>query len=258
MAELGNSTGYTQRMQLSSYLHSKILKIWSPIIFVLIFNLWLIKIFSFNQFIGVIAVLASLTIYISCQLGKAIGFYISLFFMIFLMYFQYKTTTINSLISLNENERILQIERMRGYPRNLYRFANWLEQRKEIIAYYKIEDNFFESINPNKYFFANHPRERAGIVEYEKFPYAYLPFFILGILSARKKYLKILLLSLSPLVLLSIIGTNNHLDEFSMFPAIAVYSAMGLRPVFENKKYLFGFILIFIPLFIQIISYATN
>jgi hypothetical protein len=228
-----------------------------PLIFVLIFNLWLVRIFRFNVFIGIAAIIGSVFIYLSIQRGTNKYLYFSGFCIFVLMFFQYKTSSVNSLVFLNENEKIEQQQRMRGYPKSLYRFANWLEQRKEALIFYKIEENFSEIADPNLYFLANHPRERIGIVEYEKMPYIFLPFFIIGILSINKTGVNILLLSISPVILLSLIGNSNPIGPFSLFPLLVAYIAKGLEPVFKNKKYFIAFILIFCLVFIQTVSYAT-
>lgn len=68
-----------------------------PQFFVLIFNLWLIKIFNFNMFFGTVVVLASVFIYLSIQTGIKRHFYFSAFFISALMIFQYKTSSINPL-----------------------------------------------------------------------------------------------------------------------------------------------------------------
>ena len=47
----------------------------------------------------------------------------------------------------------------------------------------KMNVNFFESFDPNYYFFANHPLERVGIKETEKLYSWLLPFFIIGCVS---------------------------------------------------------------------------
>ncbi len=228
-----------------------------PLIFVVIFNLWLIKIFWYGVSIGMVVFLASVAVYLSVQTGIKKYFYIAAFFIFLLIIFQYNISLKVPLVFLNEYQKIEQRQRMRGYPRELYRFANWLEQRKEAVIFYKIEDNFSEVVDPNLYFFSNHPRERVGVVEYEKFPYILLPFFVIGILSIKKSGLNILLLSISPLILLSLIGDSSPIGPFSLFPFLAVYTAIGLEPIFKNRKYLIAFLLIFSLVFIQTVSYAT-
>lgn len=228
-----------------------------PLIFVLVFNLWIVKIFNYNLFIAIAVILGTFFVYHTIQSFSKRSFYISAIFIFILLFLQYKTSSINSLVFLNENEKIEQQQRMRGYPRSLYRFANWLEQRKEALVFYKIEENLSEVVDPNLYFFANHPRERIGVVEYEKFPYILLPFLILGIFSLKKSNLKVLLLSLSPIFLILLIGNSNPIGPFSLFPFFAAHITKGLEPVFKNKRYFAVFILIFALVLIQTISYET-
>lgn len=47
--------------------------------------------------------------------------------------------------------------------------------------------NLATLLDPNFYFFANHPHERIGIVEQERFWFGLLPFFILGMLLLGQK-----------------------------------------------------------------------
>jgi hypothetical protein len=171
------------------------------------------------------------------------------------MIIQYKTSSINSLTYLNENEKIEQRQRMTGYPRYFYRFANWFEQRKEALIFYKMQENLFEVIDPNLYFFANHPRERVGIVEFEKFPYIYMPFLIIGIFFISNLDIGVMVLSISPFILLSLIGNSNPMGPFSVFPSLAAFTAKGLEPVFRKRKYLLVFLLVFLLVLIQTISY---
>lgn len=221
-----------------------------PLIFVLIFNLWLIRILNGSILIGILIVLTTIFLYYK----KLVPSFI---FLLLLIFFQYKTSSINPLTYLNEQEKTLQIQRMHGYPSKFARWANWLEARPEALVFYKLEANLKEAADPNLYFFANHPRERVGVVEYEKFPYLLLPFFIIGIFSAEKEKLKYLLLSLTPLILISLIGNTNSFGPFSLFPFVAANISSGLMRVFENKAKFLIFAVVFGLIFIQTIAYAT-
>jgi hypothetical protein len=134
--------------------------------------------------------------------------------------------------------------------------ANWFEQRKETISIYKIGKNFSEVIDPNLYFFANHPREKAGAKEFEKFSYILLPIFILGLFELKKRHLKYLILTLSPIVFISIIGNNSPLGPFSLFPFFTIIISLGLKKFLLNRKFLIFKLIIFLLVFIQTISYA--
>ena len=57
---------------------------------------------------------------------------------------------------------------------------------------YKLQSNLFSGLDPNLYFFAGHPRERAGVGDFEKYLFLSLPFFIAGIVIAVQKKLKVI------------------------------------------------------------------
>lgn len=234
------------------------LKKFSPLIFVIIFNLWIWKIFNFNFLIGITVILTTVSLYYK-------KLTLTILFFILILFLQYKTSSINSLTFLNGDEKIVQEQKMHGYPpvyislgtKKVYiPVSNWLEARPEILIFYKLQTNISEVVDPNLYFFANHPRERAGLKEYEMFPYILIPFFIFGISKTEKKDLKFLLLSISPLILLSLIGNSNKAGPFSLFPFVANSVSVGLYPIFSNKKYLVIFLIIFTLVFIQVLSYA--
>jgi hypothetical protein len=57
----------------------------------------------------------------------------------------------------------------------------------------KLEQNLFYSLDPNLYFFASHPRERAEVGEFDKYPWVLLPFFIVGLfLVIQYRYLVVI------------------------------------------------------------------
>jgi hypothetical protein len=236
-----------------------------PLAFVLIFNLWIWRIFNFNIFIAVIVLASSVFLWLSITTDKKLYFYLSLASFAILIFSQFKTSSINPLTFLNDNEKLQQVERMRGYPPFKISVlgksfwipaANWLEKRNETVVYYKILNNFSEIADLNIYFFANHPRERVGTREFEKFPYILLPLFLLGLLNIKKKNIKELLLSLSPMILVSIIGNSNPMGPFSLFPFIATYTSLGVSYISANKKLVIVGLILFILVFIQVIAYA--
>ena len=238
----------------------------APFVLVLFFNLWIWKIFSFSFIVGIVVLASTIFLWLSVSLKKGVYFGISIVLFILLLSLDWKTSSKNSLTFLNDNEKILLEERLRAYPpvgikigsKMLYIPAgNWLEQRKETRSFYKLGANLSEIIDPNLYFFANHPRERVGAVEYEKFPFILMPFFILGLLSINKKNAKVFLLSTTPFVLNSIIGNSNPMGPFALFPLIVVTTSLGLSPVFEKKIFYIPGLFLFFLIFIQTIAYAT-
>lgn len=200
------------------------------------FNLWIWKIFQFNSMIGVLTLVSSLALYLTILPSNKYYFYISIFFISLLVFFQYKTTLNIEAITVNKNNS--------GFT-------------QIISVFNKLEQNFSENIDPNLYFFANHPRERFGIKEFEKFSYILLVPLLIGFASIKSKNIKITLFAaLLPLTLLTLIGNNNPLGPFSLFPLVTVMIAIGLTKLFSKKIFLVPGIIIFVLTFIQIISYA--
>lgn len=236
-----------------------------PFSFVLIFNLWLWKILAFDITLGLVVVLASIFLWLGLQNIKKFYFYTLIVLFSLLIFFQWKTSFKTSLTFRNDNEKVIQQEWLKAYPPIYIKIAgktiwipiaHWLEQRKEFLVFYKIEENFSEIVDPNLYFFANHPRERVGVKEFEKFPYILLPVFIVGLFSIKKKNLKEVLLGLSPVVLISLIGNSNSIGPFALFPFFAAVISMGLVPIFSKKQFLIPGMVAFILVFIQVFAYA--
>jgi len=234
--------------------------------FVLISSLWIWKIFNFNFLLGSVVVLTSIFLWLGLLTSKNSYYYLYVLFFIPLVFFQWKTSFKTPITYLNENEKLIQRIRLNAYPPFSLKIggktiwipiAHWLEQRKEAILFYKLEENFSEVVDPNLYFFANHPRERVGVVEFEKFPYILLPTFLLGIFSIKKRNLKYILLGLSPIILISFIGNSNPIGPFALFPFFATVISLGLLPIFSKKIFLVTGLVAFVLVFIQVFAYAT-
>ena len=205
----------------------------------LLLNPWIWKIVGVSLFVGIIVILA--TIFHNKKFGVLL--------LLILLVVQVKTSQIVPLTKLSEDEIVREVQRMREYDNP--RIAHILEERPEMITFFKLQNNFSQLVDPNFYFFANHPRERAGVSEFEKFPYVLIPFFIYGFykLIKKKKYFFIVLFLLLPITILSVIGLNNPLGPFSLFPFILITSYEGFikKPVFA---------VIYIVVFLQILAYA--
>jgi hypothetical protein len=216
---------------------------------VLFGNIWIWRIFSFNIFLGLLVLATSVFLYLSKR--------IFLVLLILLLVFQWRTTSKTSLVDLSNDEIRIQHIRLKEYPGSLNFLGNWFEERKEFRALVRINRNFFETIDPNLYFFANHPRERVGITEFEKFPYIFLPFFIYGLFLSVKKHRELaLILSFAlPIFLISLIGHKNPLGPFAMFPFISFVCALGLGKVYQPSLKIGGLI-IFVLVLLQTIAYA--
>lgn len=237
---------------------------------ILLTNFWIWKIFSTNFFIGVVCILATLTLYSLLQSNKE-NYKPFVFLLILLLFLQYTTTTKISLTELTPDEKRVQQTRLDSYSPVSFKFmdkivyipvAHALEGRKESIAISRIENNFAQAIDPALYFFANHPRERIGIREFEKYPYLLFPAFIIGLIILKSRFKLLICLLIPPILILSLIGHNNSLGPFSLFPFITIVTTFGTIYLYErfkqNKLLVKGFILIYILVLIQIWSYAKN
>jgi len=79
----------------------------------------------------------------------------------------------------------------------------------------RYKENFFQGLDLNYYFFANHPRERVGLQEKEKIYWIWLPVFFIGFFWSLKK--SILLPNFIFLVILSVAGFFTRIDNFNLF-----------------------------------------
>lgn len=218
----------------------------TPFIFALFLNFWIWKIFSLNMSLGFLTLATSIILYLLLKQNSKRYLNISLPLFILLLFFQWQTTTRVSLTYLDNDEQRVQQERLGEYPTISVQLgsktiwipiAHWFEGRKEAIVFFRIQKNFFEAIDPNLYFFANHPRERVNIQEFEKFPYILFPFFLIGILSLTYKRVNSIWIPLIfPIVLISFIDHKNALGPFSLFPFFAVTITQGINIVLAKIK----------------------
>jgi len=247
------------------------------VLFLSIFcNLWIWRIFSLNSLLFLVLIFSSLLIIFSHFKRNTIFSLLFLGSLFLLIIFQYKyTKPPTSLTLMTNNDIYIKDTRMKEYPpvkisafgKTLWLpVAHWFEERKEIIAIGRIANNFSEIIDLNLYFFANHPRERVAVNEFEKFPYLFLPFFIYGILKLNKRILKIIpVLLFCIIIFLSFIGNKNELGPFILFPFFALFLFFGFQNFYFTirKKYRQEKIIILTSLFVllglvmaQLISYV--
>ncbi len=121
-----------------------------------------------------------------------------------------------------DEEIFLLNERRSYYPNQL----GWIFQNKLTLAFYKLEQNFFQNLDPNLYFFATHPRERRGYSEFERFPAIFLPFFLLGLLFINKKR-KIIFCFFLALLINSFLDTRD-IGPFLAYPFIVYICSIGI------------------------------
>lgn len=213
--------------------------------FVLLANFWIWRILFNNVPLGLLVLASSIFLYLSFKRSSKKYFFAFLVLFSLLLIFQWKTTSKESLVELSNDEQRVQQMRLKEYPPVFFKIgrktiwiplAHWFEGREESIAFFRILENFSEAIDPNLYFFANHPRERVGINEFKKFPCIFLPLFFYGLVLSvtERRKLALGMSFILPVVLISIIGHKNQLGPFSLFPFLAVSAVHGLELLFQT------------------------
>jgi len=203
---------------------------------VLFGNWWIWKVFSFNFLTGITLVFVTILLYRLTRKYTKNTFTSFTILFLLLLFFQFKTTGISSLTLLSNDDIRVRDMRLREYPPLKIPVGWWFEGRKESIAFFRILKNFSEVIDPNLYFFANHPRERVGFIEFEKFHFVFIPFFLLGIfkLIDQNKILYTFLSFILSVLLILTIGNYNPIGPFSLFPAISVTTIYGAEYVYKK------------------------
>lgn len=234
-------------------------------LFLLFSNFWIYNIVTQSILIGVTLAVTSLVILLKP------GSKLVVFALLLLYFLQTQTTSIKSLVLLDNDEQRVQSERIRSYPLTYIDLGikviwlkpeKWIEENKIIIAFSRLEENLYSNLDVNKYFFGGFPRNRPE--DYEKFPFAYLPFFIAGLYTlAKKKFVRELSYFLAlPILLLASIGSDNQFGPFILFPFFILTFYIGITSIetlFKNKRLYYGLIIgIVILTFILQMSYGKN
>lgn len=206
------------------------------LLFVLITSHWSWEIFSFNFYLLSLIWIASILLYISFLKSSKKFAYFFCLLMILILVVQWKTTNnanlfyMDSTYQYNFNTRRGELSSFNFniLEKNITVNSGRFLENKLTFMLYKLQQNFFRSLDLNLYFFGGHPREREGVREFEKFSFLSLPFFLLGLVYIVKHRIWQIILSLFiPLIVVSVIGHDNYLSLFSLFPFFAVTITIG-------------------------------
>lgn len=213
------------------------------LIFVLALNLWIWKIFSAQFVIGAILIISSILLYISVTKNSSRVFIFFLILLLVLLFYQYRFTESYSLTNLDNDEQRVQSQRLKEYPPIHIQILNrhiwflgedFFEERNEFLVFTRMSRNFIDNLDINKYFFGGYPRQMAAKIDFEKFPFIFLPFFVIGlIISIKKQNIKYFLLIYLLLLLTSFIGNRNKLGLFSMFPFFVLFIVLGVQFAYQ-------------------------
>lgn len=214
--------------------------------FISLFNFWIWRIFSTNFALGLILFISSIIFYFSVLKNSLRVFIFLLVPFLIILFYQYKLTENYDLTYLDNDEQRVQAQRLKEYPlihlqmlnKNLWiKGENFFEKRKEFLIFMRMNSNFIENLDINRYFFGGYPRQMALKVDFEKFPFIFLPFFILGVLiSIKKKNIRIFLPIAISFLLSSYIGNKNKLGLFSLFPFFILFITLGVQKFYQFMR----------------------
>lgn len=95
--------------------------------------------------------------------------------------------------------------------------------------------NLAYNLDPNLYFFANHPRERGVAIEFEKFSYFLLPIFVIGVISVLSGSSEFLILYFTLSLLISAFAFPGYdLGPILLFPFIVAVLYLGVVRIFRK------------------------
>lgn len=214
------------------------------IITILIISPWSWQIFSSNLLLLVLIwTLSIVLLFAVINPSNKLKIVCGILFTILIIW-QYITTKNTSLNYINPTEEYLlnarrvqmssisfSIAGLKINP-NLGKFL----QSRQAFMIYKFQENFFRSLDINEYFFAGHPREREGIREFEKFNFMLFPLFILGLYMAIiKRYTRLFIGLIVLHLVLGVIGTNNYLGVFILYPYYVVLITLGVMKYIKHE-----------------------
>lgn len=212
---------------------------------VILLNPWSWKILLINPLLFLLVIFSTFTFAYVIKNKKFFWVLIVLFST--LAFFQWKTTTSESLTLLDNDEQRIKEERIKFYApgehyvRVIFKrldLINFLEGDLNTVSK-RLQRNFFETIDPNVYFFGGHPRERVWANDFEKLPFVFIIPFLIGLYNMilDKKWFFFLSFSLG-VMLLSAIGHKNLLGPFILFPVIVILISGGLVKLLNFKNHL--------------------
>lgn len=209
-------------------------------------NLWVWRIFKENFIIGILLVILSFLLFkqviTKAQKGQLI---VLIFILIIVVFLSLRVGFDKNISIISADEQLHQNSRHELYAVEL----GELFKNKVSLRFYKdfswsirkLERNLFYNLDLNLYFFSTHPRERAGIEEFEKYPWILLPFFIVGLfLVIQYNYLILGAYFILAAFTSMFLSPAYRLGPVLFFPLINVVIALGLIYFLRLVKQIIG------------------
>lgn len=214
------------------------------LILIIALSPWFWKIVASDLIIAALLVITTLLLgFLFTNKSKSLYLGLILSFGLLLL-LQIQTTKIQSQTDLsNDEQRVVDIRKaLYTSDFSLIRLLIFKLNISEIaegpvnIAIERVTRNFFETIDPNVYFFGGHPRERVWANDFEKFNFIFIFPFLLGIIAFIVKRQRIIsLMLITTFLVFSYIGHLNDFGPFLLFPFITLFIALGFL---ESYKFL--------------------
>lgn len=214
-------------------------------------NYWVWQIFSNNLILGIILLVIELELFIlitqkDLKRNYVIALSISVLLLLALNAILLRDKFDQILLTTSPTEVNILDER-HGY---LAEGLGKIFTNRYVLHYYKDYSmatgkylrNVFYSLDPNLYFFRSHPREKAGIDEYNKYSPIVLPLFVIGVLFLTvhfRKYKFLIIYSIPAILFTGFISPNYKLGPLLMFPLVNIILYLGLIAVIPKVKPLF-------------------
>lgn len=194
---------------------------------------WSWEVFSFNFILFLLILAATAFLFLSIVKSSKKLLVIFSLLLVPLLIVQWKTTKNRSFEYLDPtDERQINVRQSNVYAE--FNIGKYIVNKPDYF-FNKFQQNLLQSLDLNLYFFGNHPREVPGNREFEKFSFLLIPFFIYGLFKIKLSPWKLLMI-LIPLTELILIGLNNHLGPFILFPFIASITSIGIFYSLKNLK----------------------
>jgi len=197
-------------------------------------NAWIWRILGSSPFLGLGLMVLSFLLVFNLKIP-------SLVLLAVLGSFLLKTTFDTNLLYVSPLEKDRIEHRHEYYAQGLGRIY---KNRIGIYLNYSVSPyisrylkNLSYNLDTNLYFFANHPRERAGVNEFEKFSFVLLPFFIVGLIAIFSGSFGFLVFYFALSLLISALAFPGYdLGPILTFPFIVAVLYLGVTRI--AKKWL--------------------
>lgn len=202
---------------------------------VILFNFWIWNIIQKNLAVAIMLILLTFLLFLLIMERKLKIWVLTIVFILFFLLFFIiiKSDFDKGIQHFTPEDQVRLNERHLYYAQELgaiflnRKILNYYKNYS--LQVYKLEGNLFSNLDLNLYFFASHPRERAGVSEFEKFPPLLLPFFIIGtLLLIYWGSIRAAIYLVAATFVGSFITQNYILGPILFFPLISVCIAIGI------------------------------